>query len=164
MVDVISPRNALYARIKGLFEEEVFSGICPSTKAPKVYLGFPTNEPPVYVAVDEVADSIQTSGSASMGHAEFSFDLHLWLYAQHTKLETSANMLLSYIGTVFAGILADPQLNGTVDNAFPRVDEIGTAAVEGRRYVSACVVSISCKVSSVCPNQIKEVVDAINRS
>ena len=156
-------RDVLHKRLEAVFNKENFAKFSDA-QAPKVTLGFPVNEPPFYVAVDEIIDTANTDGAASMGHAEVSFNLNVWVCATHKDLKTAADAVIAYISTIFAAILADQQLNNTVDNAFPSLRDAGTGADNSKRYVAAATVVIACKVGSVCPAEIKEVVDAANRN
>ena len=164
MVNVAAARDVLFGRMGKVMSEEVLHGLYPDAIVPKVYLGFPKDEPPFYVAVDEVADNIATTGAVSMGHAEFTFDLHVWMLANHKDLKTASNTLLAYIEAAAASILADQQLDYTVDFATPSVNEIGTAADSSKRYVAAAYMTVSCKVSSVCPAEIKEAIQDAGRN
>lgn len=155
-------RDVLKARLEALFESSAFSGLYPGAKVPRVFLGFPATEPPFYAAVDEIVDAAETSGAVSMGHAEVSFTLHVWLCAQHTSLETASNTLLAYIDTVFGSVMADQQLCGTVDNAFCRLESAGTAADSSRRYIAAAAVGVKCTVYSQCPAQVAQAVAESN--
>lgn len=163
VIPAIEARDVLHKRLEAVFSEENLAKFCDA-KAPKVSLGFPVNEPPFYVAVDEITDTASTDGAASMGHAEVSFNLNVWVCASHKELKTAADAVISYVSTIFAAVLADQQLNNTVDNAFPSLRDAGTGADSSKRYVAAATVVIACKVGSVCPAEIKEIVDAANRN
>ncbi len=163
VIPAIAARDVLERRMRAVFGD-AFAGICPEAKQPKVYLGYPTDEPPFYVAVDEVVDTAFTSGSASMGHARVDFALRLWLFAKHRALQIAADTLLSYIDVAFAAVLADQRLDFTVDNAFPSIETAATAATSDKRYMAAASVAISCQVGSACPAEIMEVVRASNRN
>lgn len=162
VTDWIAARDALKARLDAVFAPETFDGLYPGAKAPSVFLGFPVSEPPFYAAVDEVVEASQASGAASMGHAQITFTLHVWLCAQHTELKKAADTLLEYIDAVFGAVLADQRLCSTVDNAFPSIDAIGTGADSSRRYTAAASIAIECARASVCPAPLREVVEAAN--
>lgn len=155
-------RDVLHRRLEALFASEAFDSLYPGARAPKVCLGFPVTEPPFYAAVDEIADASATSGGVSMGHAEVDFTLHVWLYAQHTDLMTAADTLMAYVDAVFGSVMADPQLCGTVDSAFPSIETAGTAADGSRRYIAAASVAVECSVYSACPASLAEVVAESN--
>ena len=162
MVNFINAREVLFGRLKAVFSEETFEGLYPGTQAPKVYRGFPVSEPPFYAAVDEIVDAAETSGAASMGHAELRFTLRVWLFARHTDLKTASDSLLSYADAVIKAVLADQRLNMAVDNSFPRIETAGTAADSSKRYIAAASIAIECTVFSQCPAEIMEAVDAAN--
>ncbi len=162
MVTFALARNALKSRLDAVFGSEAFADLYPGVQPPKVYQGFPVNEPPFYVAVDEIVDAAASSGAASMGHARIDFTLNVWCFARHASLETAADALLSYVDAVFASVLADQQLCMAVDSAFPRVRDAGTGADGSKRYVAAATVEVACSVCSACHAGIKEVVDAID--
>ena len=104
-----------------------------------------------------------TSGAVSMGHAQVDFTLRVWLCAQHTSLEEASNALLSYVDAVTGAVMADPQLCGTVDNAFPSIESAGTAADSSKRYIAAASLSVACSVYSACPAFLAAVVEESNR-
>lgn len=164
MVTVVNARDALLRRMEAVFSEENFGELFPDYEHPKVTLGFPTNESPFYVAVDEIAEPINMEGAVSMGHASLDFTLHVWVFARHKDLGKAADTLLAYIMTVLFSVLADQCLDYTVDNSFPRVDGAGTAADTSKRYQAAASIAINCSVGSVCPDKIKEIVDETNRN
>jgi hypothetical protein len=165
VTDFIRARNVLLRRIRTVFEPEIFAELYPETeKAPKVHLGFPVTEPPFYAAVDEIVDAAETSGGVTMGHAQVDFTLRIWLCAQHSSLETASDALMAYIDAVFGAVMADPQLCGTVDSAFPSVETAGTAADSSKRYIAAASVAISCTRYSACPARLAAAVAASNES
>ena len=160
MVTFAAARDEVQRRMEAVFAPEAFGELYPGVQAPKVYRGFPVNEPPFYCAVDEIVDSARTSGAASMGHAEYRFTVHVWLFAQHSSQVTAADALLAYTDAVFASVLADHTLKGAVDNALPSVETAGTAADGSKRYTAAAAVAIECAVFSQCPAKMKEIVNA----
>jgi len=163
VADVIAARDVLHKRVQKVLSEEVLAELYPqAVSAPKVFLGFPTTEPPFYAAVDEVAEGLSTTGAVSMAHATYEFDLHVWLCAQHVDLQKASDTLLCYIDAVVGSVMADQQLGMTVDNAFPRVESIGTAADDSRRYIAAASVAVACTVYSACPAALVEAVKASN--
>lgn len=155
-------RDVLHKRLEAVFTPEVFGALYPGAKVPKVFLGFPVTEPPFYAAVDEIADAAETRGAVTMGHDEVVFTLRVWLCAQHTDLKTASDALLAYIDAVFGAIMADPQLNMSVDNSFPSIEAAGTAADSSKRYIAAASVAISCSAWSVCPASLAEAVAQSN--
>lgn len=162
VTDYAGARNVLKRRLEAVFASEAFAELYPGAKEPRVFLGFPATEPPFYAAVDEIVDAAETSGGVSMGHAQVDFTLRVWLCAQHTSLETASDTLLAYIDAVFGSTMADPQLCGTVDNAFPTIETAGTAADDSRRHIAAASVVVRCSVYSACPAPIAAAVDASN--
>lgn len=63
MVTFKEARDELYRRMAKVAEG--FADLYPGVQAPKVYDGFPTSEPPFYIAVDSIVDT------ATMGGAPF---------------------------------------------------------------------------------------------
>lgn len=155
-------RDVLKERLDAVFASEAFGVLYPGAKRPKTFLGFPVTEPPFYAAVDEIVDAAATSGGASMGHAQVDFTLRVWLCAQHADLAAASDTLLAYIDAVFGSVMADPQLCGSVDNAFPTIETAGTAADSSKRYIAAASVAVACTVWSACPASLAEVVAASN--
>lgn len=162
-VSFIDARDVLKTRLEAVFASSAFSTLYPSVQAPKVYRGFPVNEPPFYVAVDEIIDSAQSDGAATMGHARIDFTVMVWCFARHTSQETAANTLLAYEDAVFKSVLADPQLNFAVDNSFPEIVTAGTSADSSKRYTAAASIAVQCSVFSQCPQELMEVVNASNQ-
>lgn len=162
MVTFADARDVLKNRLEAVFAEETFGELYPGIQAPKVYRGFPVEEPPFYVAVDEIIDTAQSSGAASMGHARIDFTLRVWCFARHVKQEVAADTLLSYVDAVFMAVLADQRLSMTVDNGFPEIETAGTAADGSKRYAAAASIAVQCHVFSQCPARIMEVVNASN--
>lgn len=163
VADTIAARDVLYRRVCAVLAPDVLAELYPqAVEAPRVFLGFPTTEPPFYAAVDEVVENLETSGAVSMGHATYEFDLHVWLCAQHVDLRAASDTLLAYIDAVTGGVMADQQLCMTVDNAFPRIEQVGTAADNSRRYIAAAALAITCTVYSACPAELQAVVRASN--
>ena len=163
VTDFIRARDVLMKRLEAVFEPEAFSALYPETeKAPKVFLGFPTTEPPFYVAVDEVVDTATTDGAATMGHDTVSFTLHVWASAQHTSLEEASNAVLAYVDAIFGAVMADPRLCGTVDNAFPQVESAATAADSSKRHIAAALVGVECTAWSACPAALQDIVARAN--
>ncbi len=161
MVSFITARDVLKARLDAVFAvafQKLYAGI----QEPKVYQGFPVSEPPFYVAVDEIVDTAQSSGAATMGHARIDFTIHVWCFAKHTVQEVAADTLLSYVDAVFKAVLADQRLGGAVDNCFPEIENAGTAADSSKRYTAAASIAINCSVFSQCPAEFLEVVNASN--
>lgn len=154
-------RDALRHRLEAVFD--AWGDLCPGVSAPRVTNGFPVDEPPCYVAVDTITDNPSTAGAATMGHVELQFDLNVWLMATNADLQRASDALTAYQSAVFAAVLADQSLGRTVDWSMPKAVTGGTAADGSKRYIAACKVAVTCGVGSVCPAEIKEIVDAANR-
>lgn len=161
MVGFAAARDEVYRRLCAVFGSMAFANLYGDVERPKVFRGFPTTEPPFYVAVDEIASDVRATGSASMWHAEYEFGIKVYLFAQHVDLLTASNTMLAYLDAAMAAILADATLGGTVDNALPAVDTEGTAADSSRRYMAAAQMTVACRVYSACP---AEIVEAINEA
>lgn len=158
MVNIKGARDEIARRLTYVFErlgDDYFT-----TESPKVFTGFPVNEPPFYVSVDEVVDELRTSESATMGHAKFSFTVKVWAFAQHVKQEKAADTLLEYIQVICDSVSADFTLKNTVDSAMPNVVSCATASDSSRRYVAACEINIECEKYANCPKEIYEVINA----
>lgn len=165
VTDYNRARDVLKARLEAVFSAGTFAGLYPdAASAPKVFAGFPASEPPFYAAVDEIADDPATSGGASMGHQQVDFTLHVFLCAKHTDLMKASGTLMCYIDAVIGSVMADPQLNTTVDNAFCQVEAAGTSAAQGKQYIAAASVGVRCAVYSECPAALAAVVAAANES
>ena len=153
VIPAIQARDVLYERLKKVFAK------LDGCQKPEVCRGFPTNEPPFYVAVDEIVDTATTEGAASMGHAKVAFELNVFLCAVHRELLVASNTLLAYIDAVFSSVLADHTLGMTVDNSFPAVSMAGTSADSSKRYIAAANVTVSCEIASACPAWVKEAIN-----
>ncbi len=163
MVTFSQTRNVLKNRLSAVFAAETFASLYPDVQAPRVYQGFPVDEPPFYVAVDEIVDTAQSSGAASMGHARIDFTVHVWCFARHVKQEVAADTLMAYVDAVFKAVLADQRLNMSVDNSFPEIETAGTAADSSKRYTAAASIAVQCHVFSQCPQELMEVVNESNQ-
>lgn len=152
-------RDVLYDRLRAVFDDGGFVGDSPD---PQVTFGFPINEPPFFVSVDEIASDMGTDGGVSMGHAEITFNLRVFLFAQHSDLRTASDALMAYMQAVAFAVMADQTLCGTVDNAFPRVDSEGTSADSTGYYIAAAQMAIECRVFSACPAEMKGLIDGID--
>lgn len=155
-------RDVLRRRLEALFAPEILGELCPGAKAPSVHMGFPANEPPFYVAVDELADEVSVEGAVSMGHPSVSFATHIWLFARHRDMRQAADTLLAYANVAIAAVIADATLDGSVDNAFPSISTAGTAVDSSNYFTAAAAVDVRCTVSSVCPARIREIVNGTN--
>lgn len=162
-VSFIDARDVLKSRLEAVFASSAFASLYPDVQAPKVYQGFPVNEPPFYVAVDEIADTASSNGAATMGHARIDFVIRVWCFARHTNQETAADTLNSYVDAVFKSVLADQRLNFTVDNSFPEIDAAGTSADSSKRYMASAAIAVNCQVFSQCPAELMEVVNESNQ-
>lgn len=163
MVDAArNARDALLKRLEAVFAPEVFEEVCPGVKAPSVFQGIPVNEPPFYVAVDDVPDSIGTQGAVTNGHAAVSFSAHVWVQASMKDRKKASDTLIAYMFVALAAVLADQSLDMSVDNAFPSVSLAGVAADDSRRYLAAGCVDIECETWSACPAKVMEAVNAAN--
>ena len=154
-------RDVLKHRLEAVFGDP-FAELYEGVRAPKVYLGFPVTEPPFYAAVDEIVDTAATEGAVSMGHDTVNFTIRVWLCAQHADLKTASDTLLAYLDAVFGAVMADPQLDMSVDNSFPSIEAAGTAADSSKRYIAAASVAISCSAWSACPASLAEAVAQSN--
>ena len=161
MVAFAAARDVLKKRLEAVFSSSAFVELYGSAE-PKVYQGFPVNEPPFYVAVDEIVDTATTTGAVTMGHAQIDFTVHVWCCARHAEQGVAADTLLDYIDAVFKAVLADQRLNFTVDNSFPEIEAAGTAADNTKRYIAAATIAVRCSVFSQCPAELLEVVHESN--
>ena len=165
VTNFIRARNVLERRLDAVFNPETFDVLYPEAEqAPKTFVGFPTSEPPFYAAVDEVIDTASTAGASTIGQDTVTFTINVWLCAQHTRLSVAADTLLCYIDALFASIMADPSLNGTVENSFPRLESSGTAADSSKRHIAAAVVAIECQVWTGCHPLIAVAVESSNQA
>lgn len=158
VVPQIEARDALKKRLEGVFEPEAFGKLYPGYERPKVTLGFPVNEPPFYVAVDEIATNVQPGKGSSYGEVQIEFVLNVWVFARKTELEAAANTAIVYADAVFAAVCADQTLKGSVDLAVPSVSQGGTAADADRKYIATETVEIRCSTWSKCPHEIRELI------
>lgn len=156
MVTFIAARDELHRRLDAVAAS--FGDLYPGAQAPKVYKGFPVNEPPFYIAVDDAVDTAATDGKATNGHGTLEFVVHVMCFARHAKRETAANTLLSYVDAVFSAVMADQRLKGSVDNSFPSVEAAGTSADNSKYYMAAASVAVRCSVFAKCPREFREVV------
>lgn len=157
VIPQVAARNAIKSRIEKFFGCASFSTIFPeAAKAPRVSIGFPTNEPPFYVAVDEIVDDLQPGKGSSCGQIAIKFRVSVYACARHVDLIKAADTAGSYAFAVVMCVLADQTLDGAVDLAVPSISGGGTAADSDRKYLATAVVSIECDAWAVCPQEIRE--------
>ena len=156
MVTFIAARDELFRRLQAVADS--FGGLYPGVQAPAVYKGFPVNEPPFYIAVDDAVDTATADGKATNGHGTLEFVVHVMCFARHSSRETASNTLLTYVDAVFGSVMADQRLRGAVDNSFPSVEAAGTSADSSKYCMSAASVAVRCSVFAKCPREFKEVV------
>lgn len=158
VIPQIAALDALYKRVSGFFSSESFSAVYPdAVAAPVVTKGFPKNEQPFYVAVDEIVTDAQPGKGASTGQAEMEFSANVWVCARHADLVKAANTAMSYADAVIACVLADQTMKGAVDLAVPSITGGGTAADGDRKYLATEALTVTFKVWAVCPNEVREV-------
>lgn len=158
VIPQIAALDALHARLSWFFASGAFSTLYPdAVQPPKVTQGFPTNEPPFYVAIDEIVTDVRLSGGSACGQAQIEFAVNVWACARHADLRKAANTAMSYADAVIACVLADQTLKGTVDLAVPNIENGGTAADGDRKYVAAEALCVNCKVWAACPEEVMEV-------
>lgn len=156
MVTFKAAKDELHRRLQAVADS--FETLYPDVQKPTVYAGFPVNEPPFYIAVDDAVDTATTDGKSTGGHATLEFVVHVMCFARHSSRETASNTLLSYVDAVFNAVLADQRLKGAVDNSFPSVEAAGTSADNSKYYMSAASVAVRCTVFARCPREFKEAV------
>lgn len=153
-------RDALECRLRSLFGCDAFQPLFPSAvKAPSVSIGFPVNEPPFYVAVDEIVDDLQPGSGATCGQVAIKFRLTVYACARHSDLLKAADTATSYAHAAILCVLADQTLGGSVDHAVPSITGGGTAADGDRKYIATEVVSVECDVWAMCPQEVRDAVE-----
>lgn len=159
VIPQIAARDALKRRLEGVFSPEAFGCLYPDCERPRLTLGFPVNEPPFYVAVDEIVTDVQPGKGASCGEVQFDFVLRVWAFARKTGLEDAANTAMTYADAVLMAVCADQTLHGTVDHAVPSISQGGTAADADRKHIATEAVEIRCSVWARCPGEIRKVIN-----
>ena len=157
---LIESRDALARRVRAVFDEKAFGATFGDMQPPDVFDGFPVNEPPFYVAVDEMATAISTDAGATTAARGMAFSLRVWCLAKHRGLSDASDTVSAYVQQIMWMLSADHTLGMTVDAASASVDDLGTGATPDRQYIAAACVVIECKVYSMCPP--KEIREAIN--
>lgn len=156
MVTFIAAKEELRRRMQAVVDK--FPSLYPEVQAPTVYDGFPINEPPFYIAVDDAVDAATTDGKSTGGHATIEFTIHVLCFARHSSRAVASSTLLSYVDAVFNAVLADQRLGGAVDNGFPSIEAAGTSADSSKYYMAAASVAVRCAVFSRCPREFKEAI------
>lgn len=156
MVTFQAARDELYRRMCAVTEawEELYPGV----QAPKVYDGFPTSEPPFYIAVDSIVDTATMGGRATVGAGSLEFTVHVMCFARHADRATASQTLLAYVDAAFNAVMADQRLRGSVDNSFPSIEAAGTSPDSSKYHMAAASVGVQCSVFSKCPQRFREVV------
>lgn len=156
MVATQAAREELYRRLSKV--AEAFPTLYPDAIVPKVYEGFPINEPPAYFAVDEIVDTATMGAESTTGAGRMDFTVNVMCFARHVDRMKTANTLLAYIDAVFKAVMVDQRLRMSVDKSFPAVESAGTSADSSKRYIAAAAIGVKCSVFSVCPKDFKEVI------
>ena len=156
MVTFLAARDEIYRRMAKV--GEAFADLYPGVQEPKVYDGFPTSEPPFYIAVDSIVDTAAMGGQATNGAGQLDFTVHVLCFARHADQSTASAALLSYVDAVFKAVMADQRLARSVDIAFPSIEAAGTAPDSSKYYMAAASVGVQCTVFSKCPQEFREVV------
>lgn len=156
MVTFQAARDELYRRMSKV--ADAFGELYPGVQAPKVYDGFPTNEPPYYIAVDSIVDTAAMGGRAVPGAGQLDFTVHVLCFARHSDLATASATLLAYVDAVFNAVMADQRLSMSVDNSFPSIEAAGTSPDNSKYHMAAASVGVQCSVFAKCPQKFREVV------
>lgn len=156
MVTFLAARDELYRRMAKVGES--FGELYPGVQEPKVYDGFPSSEPPFYIAVDSIVDTAAMGGQATNGAGQLDFTVHVMCFARHADRSTAAGTLLSYVDAVFNAVMADQRLARTVDISFPSIEAAGTSPDSSKYHMAAASVGVQCTVFSKCPQRFREVV------
>lgn len=156
MVTFQAARDEMYLRMSKV--GEAFPELYPGTQQPKVFDGFPTNEPPFYIAVDSIVDTASYDGRAAPGAGQLDFTVHVMCFARHADQATAANTMLAYVDAVFGAVMADQCLRMSVDNALPIVEAAGMSPDSSKYHMAAASVGVRCTVFSKCQQRFKEVV------
>lgn len=156
MVTFKAARDELYRRMAKVAEG--FGELYPGVQAPKVYDGFPTSEPPFYIAVDSIVDTATMGGRAVPGAGQLDFTVHVMCFARHSDQATASATLLAYVDAVFNAVMADQRLRMTVDNSFPSIEAAGVSGDSSKYHMAAASVGVQCSVFAKCPQKFREVV------
>lgn len=156
MVTFQAARDELYRRMGKVVE--AFGELYPGVQPPRVYDGFPSSEPPFYIAVDSIVDTATMGGSAVPGAGQLDFTIHVMCFARHSDQATASSTLLAYIDAVFSAVMADQRLSMSVDNSFPSVEAAGTSPDSSKYHMAAASVGVQCSVFAKCPQKFREVV------
>ena len=156
MVTFKAARDELYRRMAKVAEG--FGELYPGVQAPKVYDGFPTSEPPFYIAVDSIVDIATMGGRAVPGAGQLDFTVHVMCFARHSDQATASATLLAYMDAVFNAVMADQRLRMTVDNSFPSIEAAGVSGDSSKYHMAAASVGVQCSVFAKCPQKFGEVV------
>lgn len=156
MVTFLAARDELYRRMEKVGES--FGELYPGVQEPKVFDGFPSSEPPFYIAVDSIVDTATMGGQATNGAGQLDFTVHVMCFARHSDRATASSTLLAYLDAVFNAVMADQRLARTVDISFPSIEAAGTAPDSSKYYMAAASVGVQCTVFSKCPQRFREVV------
>ena len=160
VIPQMAARDALERRLESFFGCDAFPSLFPAAvKAPAVSVGFPVNEPPFYVAVDEIVDDLQPGKGATCGQVAVKFRITVYACARNSDLLKAADTAASYAHAAIMCVLADQTLGGSVDHAVPSIAGGGTAADGDRKYIATEVVSVECDAWAVCPQEVRDAVE-----
>lgn len=159
VVTQIAARDVLLNRLKKIFSADIFGALYPDYVLPKVLLGFPVNDAPFYVAVDEIVTNVTSGKGSTCGEVQVSFTLNVWVFARKTSLQDASNTAMVYADAIFSAVCADQTLKGTVDYSSPNIKQGATAADADRKYIATEIIEIDCKTWSKCPHAMREAIN-----
>lgn len=150
--------NALLDRIKLVLSKDGLALYGEDVAVPTVDRFLGKKRPPYFVWTDPLAKSTSTTGGATSWQYSIEFSLYVYMFATHTDPEMALSAVSHWMNSAFLGISAEATLGGTVDIAIPRMSDSGYDTTPDKKYVVAAELEVMCKVASVCPNELRELV------
>ncbi|OFK25014.1 hypothetical protein [Olsenella sp. HMSC062G07] len=155
--------SALFERLRLVLSDAGLALYAEPVPVPQLTFGSPANKRPNVVWLDPLPMMASTSGSATSFENQTTFTLTVFCMSRHTDRNVAIANVQRYVNSVYMGVMADATLGRNVDNAIPRVTETGSDATPDKQYIVAASVDVTCKASSMCPREFKELVADASR-
>lgn len=155
--------KALYERLQLVLSDAGLALYAEPVPKPQLSFGAPVNKRPNTVWLDPLPMTVSTNGSATSFENQTTFALTVFCMSRHTDRNVAVANVQRYVNSVYMGVMADATLGRQVDNAIPRVSETGSDSTPEKQYIVAASVDVTCKASSMCPREFKELVADASR-
>lgn len=150
--------DALYERLKVVLSKDGLALYEEPPAIPQVSLGNPVNKAANCVWLDPLPMTVSTNGSATSHENKTTFALTVFLLSKHSDRNKAIANVQRWVNSVYMGVMADATLGRSVDNAVPRMSEVGSDSTTEKQYIVGASVDVTCTAYSMCPKEFKELV------